>query len=53
MPNWCLNTIVVSAPDLSKFKTWLGDGKALLSKIAPMPQELVDTDWYDWRVENW
>jgi hypothetical protein len=43
MPNWCSNTIVVSAVDISKFKEWLGDGKSLLSKIAPTPQPLIDT----------
>ena len=43
MPNWCSNTIVVNAADISKFKQWLGDGKALLSKIAATPQPLVDT----------
>ena len=61
MPNCCLNTIVVCSADLSKFKTWLGDGKALLSKIAPTPQALLDDNgsrglpggWYDWRVEKW
>ena len=54
MPNWCLNTIVVSSADLSKFKTWLGDGKALLSKIIPTPEAIARYgDIYDWRYENW
>ena len=45
MPNWCSNTVVVSgdAADVSAFKEWLGDGKGLLSKINPTPQELIDT----------
>ena len=57
MPNWCLNTIVVSSADLSKFKTWLGDGKALLSKIIPTPEALLADNGYgglyDWRCEKW
>lgn len=45
MPNWCDNTIRVSgeAADISKFKEWLDDGKAFLSKINPTPQPLVET----------
>jgi len=45
MPNWCSNTIVVSgeAADVTEFNEWLGDGKALLNKIKPTPQPLVET----------
>lgn len=45
MPNWCSNTIVVGgdAADISKFNEWIDDGKALLNKIKPTPQRLVDT----------
>lgn len=45
MPNWCSNTIVVSgeAADIFKFNEWLDDGKALLNKIKPTPQPLVET----------
>ena len=45
MPNWCQNTIVVSgeAAEISAFNDWLDDGKALLSKIKPTPQTLVET----------
>lgn len=45
MPNWCQNTIVVSgkAAEISAFNEWLDNGKALLSKIKPTPQPLVET----------
>lgn len=45
MPNWCDNNIRITgeAADISKFKEWLGDGKAFLSKINPTPQPLVET----------
>lgn len=43
MPNWCNNTVVVKAANISKFAEWFGDGKALLSKIIPTPQKLVET----------
>lgn len=45
MPNWCSNTIVVSGneEDIVQFNDWLDDGKALLSKIKPTPQPLVET----------
>ncbi len=45
MPNWCSNTIVVSgeAADVVEFNEWLGDGKALLSKINPTPTQLTET----------
>jgi len=45
MPNWCQNTVVVRGDNtnLSKFKEWLGNGEDLLSKIKPIPQQLVDT----------
>lgn len=43
MPNWCSNNVIVSGKNLAAFKEWLGDGKALLTKIAPTPQPLVET----------
>lgn len=43
MPNWCTNSVMINAADLSKFKEWLGDGSAFLSKIAPTPQALKGT----------
>ena len=45
MPNYCSNTVVVSgdAAEVAKFNEWLGDGKALLNKINPTPQILVET----------
>ena len=43
MPNWCSNTIVVSGNDLTKFREFLDDGRALLSKISPTPQALTET----------
>jgi len=48
MPNWCSNTLKVHTTDegskkaMVKFQKKIGDGKELLSKFIPLPQELKD-----------
>lgn len=44
MPNWCSNKLIVSgsAASIKQFLDWLGEGKGLLSKINPTPEELTE-----------
>ena len=66
MPNWCANTIKVSGPkeDLEQF---LEAAKSVveeygvngiktdlsLDKLYPIPDNLLEGGWNNWRVQNW
>lgn len=60
MPNWCENVLVVQAPTperASEIIDMLRDevDKTDLSfhGVIPMPPELVEGGWYEWRLANW
>ncbi len=52
MPNWCMNTLMVSHSDKSmvqKFVDAYNTG-AVCQQFIPMPE---GEDWYSWNVSNW
>lgn len=52
MPNWCMNTLMVSHSDKSmvqKFVDAYNTG-AVCEQFIPKPPE---EDWYSWNVSNW
>jgi len=61
MPNWCSNSITISAvetADVKKFVEFLEerDGKEWFDFFRPTPKELTENDsqgWYAWNVDNW
>lgn len=58
MPNWCSNTITISAVesnDVKRFVEFLeqNDGKEWFNFFRPTPEELKENGWYEWNVENW
>jgi hypothetical protein len=61
MPNWCSNTITISADEPEKIKEFVdflekNEGKDWFDFFLPTPSELTENDsngWYTWNVENW
>jgi hypothetical protein len=56
MPNWALNELHVSgsAEDVKAFiEANTTDGVFKFATLVPEPRYDNDTDWYDWRIENW
>ena len=59
MPNWCMNTARITAPEpvIQEIRARL-DAKngepGLLDYMVPEPRDQnEDYDWYTWRVTNW
>jgi|APGre2960657505_1045072.scaffolds.fasta_scaffold05809_2 hypothetical protein len=51
MPNWCKNRLVAVNPTKA-----FGDfikHRFSFDKIDPMPKELLNEGWHDWRGEHW
>lgn len=60
MPNYCDNSLHIqgNAERLKQLTEELfvereGNYELTFDKIKPMPKELIDEGWYEWRVENW
>jgi hypothetical protein len=57
MPNWCSNTITISAEPkkIQEFVNFLEekDGKNWFDFFRPTPESLKEEGWYEWSVENW
>jgi len=52
MPNWCMNTLMVSHDDktmVQKFADAYNTG-GVCQQFIPMPE---GEDWYSWNVSNW
>lgn len=66
MPNWCMNTMVVSGDpervakfvedhksvELDHEGTPVGETSLDFNKVVPMPESEED-NWYNWSCENW
>ena len=60
MPNYCDNSLYIqgNAERLKELTEELfvereGNYELTFDKIKPMPKELIDEGWYEWRVGNW
>lgn len=56
MPNYCQNRATITGPNrvIDKIKSILeSENGCLLNYMVPEPVYENDTDWYDWRVNNW
>lgn len=55
MPNWCNNSVTISAPKpvIDEIKALLSrDQIDLLNWMRPIPEDQKE-NWYDWCVSNW
>lgn len=55
MPNWCQNTVVITAPRpvIDDLQAVLADNEhGLLACLRPMPPD-QQYRWYDWCVSHW
>ena len=57
MPNWCMNTAVITAPDkksATAFAAYLKEkeGAEWLSYFLPIPEDMKE-DWYSWNINSW
>lgn len=58
MPNWCSNTITITADEPGKLQEFVDfleekDGKDWFDFFRPSPEELKEEGWYEWNVDNW
>ena len=51
MPNWCKNRLVAVNPTKA-FGDFIKD-RFSFDKIEPMPKELLNEGWHDWRGKHW
>ena len=52
MPNHCYNELTITG-DADKLSEIQNNVESLLDYLEPMPKELLDDGWYEWRLENW
>jgi hypothetical protein len=52
MPNHCYNELTITG-DADKLSEIENNVESLLDYLVPMPIELADDGWYEWRLENW
>jgi len=52
MPNHCYNELTITG-DADKLSEIENNVESLLDYLVPMPKELLDGGWYEWRLNNW
>src|SRR6056300_2071445 len=52
MPNHCYNELTITG-DADKLSEIENSVESLLDYLVPMPKELLDDGWYEWRLSNW